>query len=134
MGLKPAVHHKLLIHALPGTAEGKIDRFATWLSQINLCLDLALAVVSGVTPPATASRARGTSWPHHWDWWKSDLLPRLRPGAAIVLIMTRWHEDALAGRILAEAGRGRATGEFTIIGAERSTAQKTAVYGPKSSA
>src|SRR6516225_3790440 len=35
------------------------------------------------TPPATASRARGTSWPHHRDWWKSDLLPRLRPGAAI---------------------------------------------------
>jgi len=57
----------------------------------------------GRTPPAAASRARGTSWPHHWDWWKSDLLPRLRPGAAIILIMTRWHEDDLASRLLAEA-------------------------------
>jgi len=28
MGLKPAAHHKLLIHALQETAEGKIDRFA----------------------------------------------------------------------------------------------------------
>lgn len=42
-----------------------------------------------------------------WEWYKSDLLPRLRPGAAIVLIMTRWHEDDLAGRILAEASAGR---------------------------
>jgi len=38
----------------------------------------------------------------HWDWYKSDLLPRLRPGGRIVLIMTRWHEDDLAARILAE--------------------------------
>jgi predicted phage terminase large subunit-like protein len=41
----------------------------------------------------------------HWDWYKSDLMPRLKPGAAIVLIMTRWHEDDLAGRILAEDER-----------------------------
>jgi predicted phage terminase large subunit-like protein len=40
-----------------------------------------------------------------WDWYKADLIPRLRPGAAIILIMTRWHEDDLAGRILAESDR-----------------------------
>jgi predicted phage terminase large subunit-like protein len=40
-----------------------------------------------------------------WDWYKADLIPRLRPGAAIILIMTRWHEDDLAGRILAESAR-----------------------------
>src|SRR5262249_12109757 len=39
-----------------------------------------------------------------WDWYKSDLLTRLRPGGWIVLIQTRWHEDDLAGRILAEKG------------------------------
>jgi len=38
----------------------------------------------------------------HWDWYKSDLLPRMRPGGRIVLIMTRWHEDDLAARILGE--------------------------------
>jgi hypothetical protein len=48
-----------------------------------------------------------TTRERHWEWYKSDLLPRLRPGAAIVLIMTRWHEDDLAGRILAEAERGQ---------------------------
>jgi len=40
----------------------------------------------------------------HWDWYKSDLIPRMRPGGRIVLIMTRWHEDDLAARILAELG------------------------------
>jgi hypothetical protein len=39
-----------------------------------------------------------------WDWYKTDLLTRLRPGGRVVLIQTRWHEDDLAGRILAEAG------------------------------
>jgi hypothetical protein len=38
-----------------------------------------------------------------WDWYKTDLLTRLRPGGRVVLIQTRWHEDDLAGRILAEA-------------------------------
>ena len=36
-----------------------------------------------------------------WDWYTDDLYTRLEPGAALVLIMTRWHEDDLAGRILA---------------------------------
>jgi predicted phage terminase large subunit-like protein len=42
-----------------------------------------------------------------WDWYQSDLYPRLEPGASVILIMTRWHESDLAGRILAsEAGAG----------------------------
>jgi len=36
-----------------------------------------------------------------WDWYTDDLYTRLEPGGAIVLIMTHWHEDDLAGRILA---------------------------------
>jgi len=35
-----------------------------------------------------------------WNWYNDDLYTRLEPGGAIVLIMTRWHEDDLAGRIL----------------------------------
>jgi hypothetical protein len=30
-----------------------------------------------------------------WDWYKSDLYTRLKPGGRIVLIQTRWHEDDL---------------------------------------
>jgi predicted phage terminase large subunit-like protein len=40
-----------------------------------------------------------------WEWFKGDLSPRMKPGARIVLIQTRWHEDDLAGRILEEAQR-----------------------------
>jgi predicted phage terminase large subunit-like protein len=36
-----------------------------------------------------------------WDWYRDDLYTRLEPGAFIILIMTRWHHDDLAGRILA---------------------------------
>ena len=36
-----------------------------------------------------------------FDWYTDDLYTRLEPGGAIILIMTRWHEDDLAGRILA---------------------------------
>ena len=35
-----------------------------------------------------------------WDWYTDDLYTRLEPGGAVILIMTRWHEDDLAGRIL----------------------------------
>lgn len=34
------------------------------------------------------------------NWFRADLLTRLKPGGRIVLIMTRWHEDDLAGRLL----------------------------------
>ncbi|MFI5415108.1 MAG: phage terminase large subunit, partial [Candidatus Lutacidiplasmatales archaeon] len=35
-----------------------------------------------------------------WQWYQSVATTRLAPGAPIVLIMTRWHEDDLAGRLL----------------------------------
>lgn len=37
-----------------------------------------------------------------WQWWTSVASTRLAPGAAVVLIMTRWHEDDLAGRLIAQ--------------------------------
>ncbi len=39
-----------------------------------------------------------------WDWWTSTARTRLAPGAPVVVILTRWHEDDLAGRLLAENG------------------------------
>ncbi len=36
-----------------------------------------------------------------WDWWQETASTRLAPGAPVVLILTRWHEDDLAGRLLA---------------------------------
>lgn len=35
-----------------------------------------------------------------WDWWNSSFYTRREPGAAIVIIMTRWHADDIVGRLL----------------------------------
>jgi predicted phage terminase large subunit-like protein len=37
---------------------------------------------------------------HIWDWYKSDVTTRLKPGGKVVLIMTRWHPDDLGGQLL----------------------------------
>ena len=42
----------------------------------------------------------------HWDWFQSTLYTRLEPGGAIIIIMTRWHEDDLVGRIKKEMANG----------------------------
>ena len=40
-----------------------------------------------------------------YDWYRAELSARLKPGGRIVLIMTRWHENDLAGRLqTAETG------------------------------
>ena len=36
-----------------------------------------------------------------WDWWQSVGAPRLAPEAPAIVILTRWHEDDLAGRLVA---------------------------------
>lgn len=43
---------------------------------------------------------------HVWDWYTSTAYTRLMPGSAIILTMTRWHQDDLAGRLLQEAANG----------------------------
>jgi hypothetical protein len=37
-----------------------------------------------------------------WDWYKSDVSPRMKPSGRQILIQSRWHTDDLAGRLLAE--------------------------------
>jgi predicted phage terminase large subunit-like protein len=41
-----------------------------------------------------------------WDFYKSTLYTRLMPGGAIILIMQRWNERDLAGRLIAEMKDG----------------------------
>jgi predicted phage terminase large subunit-like protein len=41
-----------------------------------------------------------------WDWWKADLTTRLKPGARVVLVMTRWSQADLGGRLLDEMAAG----------------------------
>jgi predicted phage terminase large subunit-like protein len=53
-----------------------------------------------------------------WDWFKSDLSTRLKPGGRIVLIQTRWNEDDLAGRVLEEMKKGGDRWEVLSLPAE----------------
>lgn len=46
----------------------------------------------------------------HWDWYLNDFITRLMPGAAQIVIQTRWHEDDLSGRILE-----REASQWTVI-------------------
>ena len=41
-----------------------------------------------------------------WNWYKSTAYTRLMPNGAIILIQTRWHEDDLVGKLLAEQEKG----------------------------
>ena len=36
-----------------------------------------------------------------WEWYRTDLITRLKPKGRLALIMTRWHEEDLAGLLLA---------------------------------
>lgn len=41
-----------------------------------------------------------------WDWWVSDAVTRLKPGARVVLVQTRWAENDLGGRLEDEMKSG----------------------------
>jgi len=41
-----------------------------------------------------------------WDWYRSVMYTRLEPKASMVVVSTRWHEDDLIGRLLAEENAG----------------------------
>ncbi|OCW99390.1 terminase [Streptococcus dysgalactiae subsp. equisimilis] len=38
----------------------------------------------------------------HWDWFTNTMLSRLEDGGKIIIIMTRWHSNDLAGKALTE--------------------------------
>ena len=58
-----------------------------------------LAVIDD--PVATFEDAASAgSRDHVWNWYRSELLTRMKPGGRIVLTMTRWHRDDLAGRLI----------------------------------
>ena len=55
-------------------------------------------------PIKTAEDAYSATWRERvWDWWTTTARTRLEPGASVVVLMTRWHDDDLAGRILRNA-------------------------------
>lgn len=53
-----------------------------------------------------------------WNWYKSTARTRLSPDGSIILIITRWHDDDLAGRILAKNPNGWEIIKFPAIAEE----------------
>jgi len=48
------------------------------------------------------------------EWYRSTLRTRLEPGANIIILQTRWHEDDLSGWLMEEATKGNGE-DFEII-------------------
>jgi predicted phage terminase large subunit-like protein len=42
----------------------------------------------------------------NWDWYTSTAYTRLAPGGGVLVILTRWHDDDLAGRLLKAGSQG----------------------------
>lgn len=51
----------------------------------------------------------------NWDWYKTVARTRLQPNAAIILIMTRWHHDDLAGRLLRLSKSDALASNWTLL-------------------
>lgn len=50
-----------------------------------------------------------------WDWYRTVAYTRLMKGAAVVLILTRWHKDDLAGRLIEAENDGGEKWEKIIL-------------------
>lgn len=50
-----------------------------------------------------------------WEWYTSTLSTRLEKGGSVLLTLTRWHEDDLAGRLLELAKRDPEADQWVVI-------------------
>src|SRR5579871_6424147 len=50
-----------------------------------------------------------------WDWFNSTAYTRLEPGGVCVVIVTRWHQDDMVGRIIKEMAENPAAEKWTVI-------------------
>ena len=50
-----------------------------------------------------------------WGWYQRVFRTRAEPDAAIILVMTRWHEDDIAGRLLALAKEDPTADQWEVL-------------------
>jgi|WetSurMetagenome_2_1015567.scaffolds.fasta_scaffold22550_4 predicted phage terminase large subunit-like protein len=50
-----------------------------------------------------------------WEWYTSTLRTRLEPSGRMILCMTRWHEDDLAGRLLRLAAEDPKADQWQVV-------------------
>lgn len=63
-----------------------------------------------------------------WDWYISTFRTRLAPGGGILLTVTRWHEDDLAGRLLNLAKNEPKADQWTVISLPAISEEPVAAY------
>lgn len=56
----------------------------------------------------------GTNREAIWDWYTSTAYTRLAPGGGVLVILTRWHDDDLAGRLLKKQAEGEGD-EWVVV-------------------
>lgn len=50
-----------------------------------------------------------------WEWWTSTAYTRLEDGAAVVGMLTQWHGDDWAGRLLKEMAKNPAADQYVVV-------------------
>ena len=50
-----------------------------------------------------------------WDWYKTVFRTRAEPDAAIIIVMTRWHQDDLVGRLLKQTQEDPTADQWTVL-------------------
>jgi len=50
-----------------------------------------------------------------WSWYRTVARTRLQPGAAVILILTRWHCDDLAGKLLDLAEKDGEADQWVVL-------------------
>lgn len=50
-----------------------------------------------------------------WDWWSSTGSQRLQPNAIVVIVLTRWDPDDIAGRVIGQQGLATEGGRWHLL-------------------
>ena len=87
----------------------------------GLILDDVVAGISAADSPSDRDFV--------WNWFGADLVTRLIPGGFIILVMTRYHLDDIAGRLL--AGQAQAYGDKWDVVSLPAIAKENDILGRK---
>lgn len=66
-----------------------------------------------------------------WEWYGTTFYTRLRKDAGVLLTMTRWHEDDLAGRLLKMAAEDPTADQWTVVSLPAIAEAERAAYDPR---
>ncbi len=99
-----AEHGNILGYGLSNSLKN-VEEWATDKDGLYKCAGVKSAIVGrradlGLIDDYVANQEDADSEPERrkvWNWFLKDFWPRLKPGALVVIICTRWHEEDLVG-------------------------------------